>query len=367
VKSNPRKGLKLRKLVIDNYKALDHLELEFPEPRMPDDPDMVVIGSENGVGKTSVLECCALIVMACEPPELGEAHLDFDTYELEVDPYELVIRSGCKEASIHADLRVGDSRCGPTLSMMRGTTKVAEEVGDVQDYFKDVASRGHAPIEDRVRSLLGFDTDPLVQPGLVYFHSYRKVQEGRPELGMMVDERHSRRPGFRKFPQRKPRSLISAFKLEIVRLMMSKADLFEEQTGEQAASEYQKLNELLGEYAGVTLEKLRPLRDSSVEIRLQPKTGEASYSFDGLSSGQKEIISTLFLIWRHAKQTPGIILIDEPELHLNAGWHRPFMKRLLELAPNSQFILATHSRDVFESIPLDRRILLEPSKGVLVS
>ena len=81
-------------------------------------------------------------------------------------------------------------------------------------------------------------------------------------------------------------------------------------------------------------------------------------TFDGLSSGQKEIISTLFLIWYHTKDKPSVVFIDEPELHLNAQWHRSLVNRLMKLAPNNQYIMATHSEDIMDSVEEDRRILL---------
>ncbi|MDR0611567.1 MAG: AAA family ATPase, partial [Planctomycetaceae bacterium] len=57
-------SVKLRKLSIQNYKGIDSLELDFPPPDMPDDPDILIMGSENGLGKTSVLECCSLLLFA---------------------------------------------------------------------------------------------------------------------------------------------------------------------------------------------------------------------------------------------------------------------------------------------------------------
>lgn len=366
MKKEPNKGLRIRSLTVEDYKALDRLELSFPEPRMPDDPDMVVIGSENGVGKTSVLECCALIIMAtCQA---HEGRLDFDRYEIEIDPYDLMVRSGRDRSSIRADLRAGKLLCKPTLTIQqRGATEVAGEVEQLRNHVKKMSPRGAITSGGGIRSLLGFSTDPLVLPGLLYFHSYRKVQEGSPELGMMVDDGRVARSRFRRLPGYKPETMISAFKLEIVRLVMSKFDVFEKLDDRLAAAEYEMLNDLLNEYAGASLDKLRPLPSNLIEIRVKSKQNGASYSFDGLSSGQKEIISTLFLVWRHARQTPGVILIDEPELHLNAEWHRMFMRRLLHLAPSSQFIVATHSEDVFGFAPPDRRVILKPAKGALVT
>ena len=93
-------------------------------------------------------------------------------------------------------------------------------------------------------------------------------------------------------------------------------------------------------------------------MRVSPDGGAPSFPFDGLSSGQKEVISTLFLIWQYTREKPGIVLIDEPELHLNAEWERPLIRELFRLAPGNQYILATHSEDIFDAVDPRRRMLL---------
>jgi len=118
------------------------------------------------------------------------------------------------------------------------------------------------------------------------------------------------------------------------------------------------LNELFRRFAGGTVSRLRPSPDNAVDFRIEPEDGSAPYTFDGLSSGQKEIISTLFLVWFYTVDHPRTVLIDEPELHINAQWHRTFVKSLLSLAPQNQYILATHSEYIMDSVDQDRRTLL---------
>jgi recombinational DNA repair ATPase RecF len=55
---------RLEYIEINNYKCIDHLRIEFPQPPRDYIPDVWCIGSKNGVGKTSVLECCALLLLA---------------------------------------------------------------------------------------------------------------------------------------------------------------------------------------------------------------------------------------------------------------------------------------------------------------
>jgi predicted ATPase len=143
---------------------------------------------------------------------------------------------------------------------------------------------------------------------------------------------------------------------------MGQASLFEGLDNSESASVLATLNELIERYCGGRIEKLRPLPDNRVAIRIKPSGGRDFFSFDGLSSGQKEIVATLFLIWRNTAERPGIVLIDEPELHLNVEWHGDFVEQLRRLAPHNQYILATHSEEFFRSVDESRRRVLVPKR-----
>ncbi len=202
-------------------------------------------------------------------------------------------------------------------------------------------------------SLVGRVPEPLILPGLMFFHSYRKVQEGNPELGMLIDDPDS----FRSYPRRT--GTLSAFKAELLKLMMGDANLFEslEDASEGSRAELEKL---LKTYANASLGKLKPDRGSALDIRLVVGESRDTISFDGLSSGQKEIISTLFLIAHQSRRGNSVLcLIDEPELHLNAEWHAQLVRDLHRLVPRGQFILASHSEQIFGQVDRDHRILLE--------
>ena len=144
--------------------------------------------------------------------------------------------------------------------------------------------------------------------------------------------------------------------------MMSSADLFESPKDPDVHLTLEKLNYLLGQYAGCRFAKLRQAENDSLELRVQPISGIETFNFDGLSSGQKEIITTLFLIWYETRNQPKVVLIDEPELHLNLQWHRSFINSLVKLAPKNQYIIATHSATIMDSVNRNRRILLQTDK-----
>ena len=346
--------IRIERIAITNYKGIDELELTFPPPRMRDDPDILVMGSKNGLGKTAIIECCSLLLMV--------AMFAKDRFSLQnrysmLDVPDLLIRSGAQSAEISGDIVFGDELgTVKTRITRRGIINMPDRP------LREKMEKNESLVSDQsfyefINAICGFTLNPVVENTFLLFHSYRKVQEGNPELGMMFDRdgmqrvRRLRSGSFYDFP-------MSKFKLRILRSMMGQAQLFELVEDQELDDTVEKLNELMKFYAGGTISKLRPSPDNTFDFRVQPEDGGESFTFDGLSSGQKEIISTLFLIWEHTKNSPSVVFIDEPELHLNAQWHRSFVRHLVRLAPWNQYIMATHSEDIMDSVDKDRRILL---------
>jgi predicted ATP-binding protein involved in virulence len=54
-----------------------------------------------------------------------------------------------------------------------------------------------------------------------------------------------------------------------------------------------------------------------------------------------------------ARQTPGIVLIDEVELHLHPGWQQTIIASLQAAFPHIQFIVTTHSPQVLTTVPAE--------------
>ena len=345
--------IKIRRISIRNYKGIDALDMQFPVPRLADDPDIFVMGSRNGLGKTSIIECCALLLLG--PIHREERFRLRDRYSI-VDAPDLLIRAGERSAEIGGEIVLGDEAVTVKMSIdRRGRVKLSGE----QLFEKMLGKRSIDPesdADDLIRAICGFTPNPVIENTFLLFHSYRKVQEGNPEMGMMLRGRNSRRPPRYEFP-------MSAFKLQILRSLMGQANLFELDEEEGSDETIDALNKLVKTYAGGTISKLRPSPDNTIDFRVNPVDLGESFTFDGLSSGQKEIISTLFLIWYHTRNRPSVVFIDEPELHLNAQWHRRFVKNLTSLAPQNQYIVATHSEDVMDSVNEDRRALLSSDQG----
>jgi ABC-type molybdenum transport system ATPase subunit/photorepair protein PhrA len=327
---------RLRHIEITNYKALDHLTLDIPAPRMPGDPDIFVVGSKNGLGKTSLLECCAL------------AHLNHKDPANLANLLRRIREEWHREIQLvrepHASLRVTSRHSDGRTSSLE-----YEEGPSIPREYRRRPRRKISDDSVLIDQLFGREPDVLLRSDLLFFHGYRKVSEGPVSSQEMLTRDESEGT--------------SAVKLKAVRLLLGSYGLVEGDSEGDAERRLTQLNSLLTTFAGGRIDKkLRPIASDQLDLRIVTPRN-TTFSFDALSSGQKEIVTTLFLIWNETLAHPALVLIDEPELHLNAEWQREFLRHLLSLAPNNQYILATHSEDIFASVAEERRVLLEASHG----
>jgi len=355
--NNKKNTVKLRRLKITNFKAIDELEIDFPEPDMEGEPDITVIGSKNGVGKTSVLEACSLLRVFAGIGKKNIKKIDI-LRTLNINSFQKSIRVGTKCCTIEGRFQINRASQEVSLEIWKdGKILLKNDLKEHKGSRLDLANFADKDAKKLFDSLSGHSLDPLLLPGFLYFPSYRKTEEINPDMETLLGDKDYREERLFSTRLRKMRTA-SAFKLEVIRAMMGQANLFAGVDSENSQDVLSKLNEFVEEYAGGKIEKLNPARNE-YELEISPSGGGNSYSFDGLSSGQKEMISTLFLIWRYYNEAPGIVLIDEPELHLNAEWHRTFINSIVKMAPDNQYIIATHSKTVAASVDSERLVIIE--------
>ncbi len=367
--SDKPKLIRIEHIEIKGYKGVDHLRLDFPKPRMEDDPDIFVLGSANGIGKTSVLECCSWLMLALmmiagkrdskESMLYGESSLKmiYDTTHLKLElanPLDILIKAGCRKANIDGKIAYGSQKLEIKTSLYRNGAIHFEISKPLL-----LPEMSKIDVNFFVELICGMTPNPVITQLFLLFHSYRKIKEGGIELGTLLK---SERPVNSTNYISRTDTPKSIFKNKILFSLMANANLLETAPAYPTRDEnINKLNELMSIYAnGGTINKLQPLGDNTLDIRITPQDSGESFSFDGLSSGQKEIISTLFMIWHHTRNNPALVMIDEPELHLNAQWHRSIIRNLLKYTPWNQYIIATHSEDIMNAVNKDRRLFLLP-------
>ncbi len=98
------------------------------------------------------------------------------------------------------------------------------------------------------------------------------------------------------------------------------------------------------------------------DIFLRRKGVEKLIPVDALSSGEIELfclIAALILEQELRNRPYDFVFMDEPELHLNQVWHRLLLPVLQEVSPKSQFLVATHSEDIWNSVYESQRFFLK--------
>lgn len=337
--SEKSSAIRLNRLTIKNYKKIDYLEIDFPRPLMKDDADILVFGSKNGGGKTSVLECCALIMLiGMYPPQRYISLKQIKIANL--------IRAGQKRTIIRGEIENGKRQCTIEIAFDIDANKCVLSAHITGDNFL-FKNHDKSRLEKNLKSIFSFSTEPVIETHFLHFNSYRRVQESNPTAGTLLENTS------------RSSNLVSLFKIDIFNIVMGFSGKIKGINQKESQIILNQLNDIVERYCGGEILELNPQPNSTFEILITPKDGGESFSFDGLSSGQKEIIATLFLIWKNTQNQPSTVLIDEPELHLNAEWHRRFVNQLYQLAPQNQYILATHSERIFGSVDKNHRGILE--------
>ena len=119
----------------------------------------------------------------------------------------------------------------------------------------------------------------------------------------------------------------------------------------------------------------RPLRFVvSVELK---GGGTETLSIDQLSGGYRIVLALAAdLAWRMAQGNPhlddplqseAVVLIDEIELHLHPAWQQRILPDLLRTFPNAQFIVSTHSPQVLTTVKPEQVIELYRADGNIVA
>jgi len=111
------------------------------------------------------------------------------------------------------------------------------------------------------------------------------------------------------------------------------------------------------------------LEDMCFKIKLPDRE---EFGLDEMASGYEalfHVFSEIVMRMEHQahlkNDLPGIVLIDEIELHLHISWQKKVLPFLVKVFPNLQFIIATHSPFVVSSIEsaviydLERNIQVE--------
>ncbi len=351
----PRGPLHVRHATIRDFRGIDLLELDFPEGDAPGEGGVLVLGGDNGFGKTTVLEALAL--------GLGRG----DLLPPDSAPLAEQVRFGCKEFSIA--LRVAHDGDDSTLFVHHRQVSHADlpAAADVPVTHYTRQHAGRTSIANAPGGPNWQAVNPW-EPRVAYVSARRDPEWlGAPSPVPRIAGMASWSTGAEEIPRG-----IAALKKTLV-------SLYNRQRGRPARpadgvpDRFERLQHFvrrfLGEDATVDVmfvddsdrngqdvvlrrgelpagvETLAAARARSVERGDVPVV----LPIDRLSSGQLALFAfaepLLFSV-----SPPDVALIDEPERHLHVQWQRVIVSALRALSPATQLVVATHSLELMQSV-----------------
>jgi predicted ATPase len=307
----------IRSVKIENFRGIEKLELDFTDPQ-GNPSDIVVIGGPNGCGKTAVLEAC-LLTLSGDDRLQGSKGLD-------------AIKQDSNGTRIQIDIH---------------------NVFESQSYIS--IARFHQSTRDPQWWTDGSPVSRPVMYSCNYFPSWRSPDlVGALPITIGTRNPFTIDPKDNKLGFIKQRLInLKAYKLmgPVINGVWADADRELQAIG-SAWSQFYPQHEVefsVGN-AGVSPE-------AGFEV-FCTKDG-LKQSIDKLSAGQLELFC-LFAGLAPIRDRHTVVFIDEPELHLDPQWHATLLHELRRFLPNAQFIVATHSPQVFDSVYSYQRHFLVP-------
>lgn len=303
--------IKILEVRIEGFRAIrEPLTLSLEHPK-GGPLDRVVLAGPNGSGKTSVLEA---ILIALGREDLVVRDLPAaerpDHWRVEIPPGG-TIQLRCEQVG-HTSL------FGAEFLVTRGADRW---------HVRHSQSDYEVPAEE-IRNWLG-------EISIEYFSSWRApVLPG----GLQAATRGGR------FPDDNETNRLRRLKQRIINERARRA--FVHEPGQaQDARWLRRINEVWASFHddGSTIEAgiVDPnLADTTFDLFVFDGPTRRC-SIDQISSGELELVTmagTLLL-----SDFDGLLLIDEPELHLHREWQSKLMDALTAMAPRAQLVMATHA------------------------
>jgi predicted ATP-binding protein involved in virulence len=336
--------MKVKRLKMQSFRGIGDLTLEF------DEAEPTVIIGINGVGKSSIIDCLAILLSRFtssiqHSTPSGRLFSEEDITNGQKETHNEIIVSFNSEEATWSLTKVRRGRSKDTSSHLSAITKIAENIK------KDLHT-SHQNI-----------------PVLVYYSTNRAVLDiplkiRKKHLFEQIDIYENALTGagseFRLFFEwfRKQEDLENELRLE-------------DNTGyrdKQLESVRQGISSLIQNFSNLRV------RRSPLRMTVQ-KQGE-ELIINQLSHGEKCLLAMVGDLARRLAianptlpdplQGSGIVLIDEIELHLHPKWQREIIPALTRTFPNCQFIVTTHSPQVLSQVKPEGIYILEKTDESVV-
>jgi predicted ATP-binding protein involved in virulence len=336
--------MRIHELRLQNFRRFEDVTIPFPER-------FAVLVGDNGMGKTSVLDAVARVLnlygLIKEDRNVG---LDSDVRKLQIDNenrLQLPFSTGLK-------ITVED---GQTF------TPQIERFAESPDWIHpDVAfaSYGlHLSIESRSRSGVLF-------PLMAYYGTGRLWGKSMTAPDWTRKDTEGFDRGYKEClsPNVSPTAFLGWFKAYEWEVMQF------DQPFDKAL--LIALKAAISDMAPLWQDIKYSFKDDGLFGTMEDEKGnQQRLDFRDLSDGYRGVIGMVadmayrciqlnpHLGENAVKETPGVVLIDELDLHLHPNWQRNIVEDLKRVFPKVQFIATTHSPFIVQSLKAEELIILD--------
>lgn len=346
----------LERLTLKNYRCFENTEIRFSER-------MSVIVGDNGSGKTAILEAAAIAAGTLVQPIDEVRSRNIDKRDATIKSFEIGSVPGGEaqfpvevSASGRPDYeRIEWSR---SLNSSEGKTTIID-------------ARAMIALGKRMLEGIRSNEKTLILPIVAYYGTGRLWDYHR-EKRTDVFKNNSRINGYTD-------SLDGTANLKLMMNWFKKMTMQRYQNQEEGRGgipEFDTVCRVIEMYYS----QVTGYRNVSVRYNLNSNEIDFYYDEDEkhrlrmplsqMSDGYKGTVSLIAdiayrmsllnpgLLENTISETPGIVLIDEIDLHLHPAWQERILDDLLKIFPVVQFIVTTHSPIVINSIRSENLILL---------
>lgn len=324
----------LKHITIENFKGHTHCELNFKQ-------GFNLLIGDNGMGKTSVLEAISVALggFIAGIDDVASKHFTKDEIRVSATAmgdgsfhrqYETPVLVTCQAEFCGKDYAW--TRRKSSVKSSRSTVEISREktVGNI----KKLAGR------------LSHDPEAVL-PILSYQSAARTWTQKREASENVFNTDFNRTVGY-------INCLEDASDSKSLLNWCAKMEQVEWQK-EKKIREYESVKNTLSRFMSIMNEgEIARIQFDKQNSELSYVTGDNSLPIRFLSAGYQSVIwMVLDIAYRmavlnpnlreHASECPGVVLIDELDMHLHPKWQWNMIKALQTVFPNVQFIAATHS------------------------
>ena len=318
----------LKDVTLKNFRGIANCKIQFH-------PQMNIIIGNNGVGKTSILDACALLLNRALP-----------------FPQKQIVFN--KKTDIRKNERSCDIGIAFSSDMYRSSADCTVDYSILRNKPTHYKQNFSEQKNDNIEKLYD-NNDTIDLPLIAYYRAERAVM--MVPMNITIKSEFGRINAYDNCLTGK-----TDFRL-FFEWYRNQDDIINENLRETGmlVDSLQPVKEAIQKFTGFHFIKLQRGHPHLLLLTKSLYDGTVSeLDMELLSQGEKLYIALIGDIARRLTmlnpnltdplEGKGVIFIDEIELHLHPKWQREILPKLVEIFPNCQFIVTTHSPQVISSV-----------------